>query len=52
MQDEEQPLFRHEAVTAKGHQRLGAVLIHQPWGYGVAALLAALMILSVVAFGY
>lgn len=50
--DEELPLFRREAVAAKGHQRLGSVLIHQPWGHSVAALLAALMILLVVAFGY
>lgn len=45
-------LFRSEAVSAKNEQRFGNVLIHQPWGYGVAAILAGALILLVVAYSY
>lgn len=45
-------LFRPEAVAAVSTQRLGVVLINQPWGYRVAGALAAVLITLIVAFGY
>lgn len=49
---DEVPLFRPEALAAKGAQRFGSVLIHQPWGYGLAALLAGGLIVLAVAFAF
>lgn len=49
---DEAPLFRAEALAAKSAQRFGNVLIHQPWGYGLAAILAGALILLVVAFAF
>lgn len=46
------PLFRHEALTARGTERLGSILIQQPWSHSVASALAVALILLVVAFGY
>ncbi|TBN47178.1 HlyD family secretion protein [Pseudomonas sp. BGI-2] len=45
-------LFRSEVVSAKTKQRFGSVLIHQPWGYGVATILAGTLILVVVIYSY
>ncbi|WP_223456114.1 MULTISPECIES: HlyD family secretion protein [unclassified Pseudomonas] len=45
-------LFRTEVVTAKNEQRFGSVLIHQPWGYCVAAILASTLILLLMAYAY
>ena len=45
-------LFRSEAISAKNEQRFGSVLIHQPWGYGVAAILAGALILVVLIYSY
>ncbi len=45
-------LFRAEALATKGEQRFGSVLIHQPWGYRVAAILAGVLILLVGVFAY
>jgi membrane fusion protein len=49
---DEVPLFRAEALATKSAQRFGNVLIHQPWGYGLAAILAGALILLVVAFAF
>ncbi|MCY1268885.1 Colicin V secretion protein CvaA [compost metagenome] len=49
---DEVPLFRPEALAAKGAQRFGNVLIHQSWGYSLAASLAGVLILLVAAFAY
>lgn len=46
------PLFRPEAIAAVQEQRFGNVLIHQPWGYRVAALVAGLLIVLIAAFAY
>ncbi|QBF24907.1 HlyD family efflux transporter periplasmic adaptor subunit [Pseudomonas tructae] len=45
-------LFRPEAIEAASAQRLGVVLIHQPWGYRVAGGLAGVLIILILAFGY
>lgn len=50
--DDENPLFRREALAARSSQRFGKVLIHQPWGYRFAAVLAGALILLVAAFAY
>jgi len=49
---DEAPLFRPEALAATGAQRFGNVLIHQPWGYSLAAILAGALILLISAFAY
>jgi hypothetical protein len=49
---DEVPLFRAEALAAKSAQRFGNVLIHQSWGYGLAAILAGGLILLVVSFAF
>ncbi|WP_095078420.1 HlyD family secretion protein [Pseudomonas sp. Irchel s3h17] len=49
---DEVSLFRSEVVCAKSEQRFGSVLIHQPWGYSIAAILAGILILLVVAYSY
>lgn len=48
----EAALFRAEVLASPGEQRFGGVLIHQPWGYRVAAILAGVLILLVGAFAY
>lgn len=48
----ESALFRAEAFAAAGEQRFGSVLIHQPWGYRVGAILAGVLILLVAIFAY
>ncbi|KOX98593.1 HlyD family secretion protein [Pseudomonas nunensis] len=45
-------LFRSEVANAKNEQRFGRVLIHQPWGYGVAAILASMLILLLMTYAY
>lgn len=45
-------LFRPEALDAKNAQRFGSVLIHQPWGYSLTAILASGLILLIVAFAF
>lgn len=45
-------LFRPEVSNAKNEQRFGRVLIHQPWGYGVAAILASMLILLLMSYAY
>lgn len=49
---DEVSLFRPEVVCAKTEQRFGSVLIHQPWGYKVAAILAGALILLIAAYAY
>jgi len=46
------PLFRPEAVAAVQEQRFGNVLIHQPWGHHIAALVAGLLVVLIAAFAY
>lgn len=46
------PLFRPEAVCAAQEQRLGNVLVDQPLSYRLLALLAALLVILIIAFGY
>jgi len=46
------PLFRAEALAAAHEQRFGNVLIHQPWGYSLAALVAGVLVLLILAFAY
>lgn len=50
--DEEVTLFRPQVLAGRSAQRFGSVLIHQPWGYGVAALLAGSLILVITAFAF
>lgn len=45
-------LFRAEVLETRASQRQGKVLIHQPIGYHVAALLALLLVGVIVAFSY
>ena len=46
------PLFRSEALAASHEQRFGNVLISQPWGYSLAALVAGVLVLLILAFTY
>lgn len=46
------PLFREEALATAHEQRFGTVLIHQPWGYSMAALVAGALVLLILAFAY
>lgn len=46
------PLFRSEALAAAHEQRFGNVLISQPWGYSLAALVAGVLVLLILAFTY
>jgi membrane fusion protein len=50
--DEALPLFRQEAVAAANGQYFGKVLIHQSWGFYLAAFLAAGLILLISLFAY
>lgn len=51
--DEDAPsLFRSEVLAATSTRRFGNVLIHQPWGYRLAALLAAALTLLILAFAW
>lgn len=45
-------LFRPEVANANNEQSFGKVLIHQPLGYGVAAILAGTLIVMVAAYSY
>ena len=45
-------LFRAEVREARASQRQGKVLIHQPIGYHIAALLALLLVGVIVVFSY
>jgi membrane fusion protein len=49
---ENSALFRSEVTNAKNENRFGSVLIHQPWGYGVAAILASILILLLMSYAY
>lgn len=48
----EDSLFRKDAISQQRFQPFGSVLVHQSWGYSVAALLAVLLIILVVSFAY
>lgn len=48
----EESLFRAEVISVSNTQSFGNVLVHQPWGYRVAAILAALLIFLAIAFAY
>ncbi|MNF65618.1 Colicin V secretion protein CvaA [compost metagenome] len=45
-------LYRSEVTSTSRQQGMGRVLIHQPWGYRLAAALAGSLILLILAFGY
>lgn len=45
-------LFRSEVTEARNEQRFGRVLIHQPWGYSLAAILAGTLILLLMTYAY
>jgi len=46
------PLFRAEALSSQYSAHLGRVLLHQPWGYTVAAAVSGLLILLVISFAW
>lgn len=48
----ENTLFRMEALSAARENQLGSVLIHQPWGYALAAVIAGACILLLLSFAY
>lgn len=48
----ENTLFRMEALSAARDNQLGSVLIHQPWGYALAAVIAAACIFLLLSFAY
>lgn len=50
--EESHSLFRKEAVEAKNIQLMGKVLIHQPLGYSISALIAAAFVMLVLLFAY
>ncbi|MFA5630677.1 MAG: HlyD family efflux transporter periplasmic adaptor subunit [Porticoccaceae bacterium] len=45
-------LFRAEALSSQNSAHLGRVLIHQPWGYTVAATVSGILILLVISFAW
>ncbi|MFT3760110.1 HlyD family secretion protein [Thauera sp.] len=47
-----EPLFRPEVLEARGSARMGRVLIHQPLGYTLTALMAGALIAIAVAYAY
>lgn len=46
------PLFRPEAIHATRQQHLGHVLVDQPLSYRLLALLAGLLVILIITFGY
>lgn len=44
--------FRKDAVFQQRLQPFGSVLVHQPWGYSIAALLTIMLMLVAVTFAY
>lgn len=48
----DQVLFRKDALDATRDHQLGRVLVHQPWGYSLAALLTSFFILVVCLFAF
>lgn len=46
------PLFRPEVSSSRNTRHLGSILLHQPWGYTFAAILAGVFILLVLAFAW